>query len=259
MKTFDNLKFIDRSLNKYAPALMTLFPGKFYKDWNPGYHTILKKNEWGQNFWLYCTNSPAFKNLSENDTTVSHIDRFTYILDCSNKNKALLYFMCNRGNPFEHHYIIMNDDDTFTYLDNNNNEVTSKIRIFNVVGVVLQNNPNWKPMNELECYRNADLVKSMKSYNIRHNLVQSKGGKCGLRIKLSFNSPNGFVEDEKNALDAYKIATTYGYKKGYRQFSRDIKIVPIHLNKDAYHSLDLEAITVRYKFATKKKVGGLKV
>jgi hypothetical protein len=235
---------------------MTLFPGLFYKDWNPGYHTSFKKNLWDMTFRLYCTNSPYFKNLSENDPTVSHIDRCTYILDCSDKNKAMLYFMHNRGNPFEHHYIIMNDNDTFTYLDNNNNEVTSKIRQFSISATILKGSKtNFKPMNELERYRNADLVKSMKTYMVGHNLVQSKGGKCGLRIKLAFDNPNGYKEDEKNALDAYKISTTYGYKKSYMQFSRDIKKGPIHLVKDAYHSLDIEAITVKYNFAPSSRKG----
>jgi hypothetical protein len=78
--------------------------------------------------------------------------------------------------------------------------------------------------SELDCFLNVSLT-ALCFWTIKNDKsLKSKGGKQGLKVHICFDNANGYTEEIKTALDAYKIVLKHTeYKKSLSQFHRDFK------------------------------------
>jgi hypothetical protein len=220
-KKFPELNGIDRSINKYARALMTEIP-TIKKIWN-GFAHLHYKPDMYTNKYIRCTNSLLEGAIERQQIPDDWRHCFHIIEFNTSGNYAKIY-------PNTQDRFYREDNTVFIRMSKNWNEYyisrdkmetweTKTVRKFNMV-----KHANGET-SELECLVNVNLVGLMINHN-KHNIeLKRKGGKQGLKVKMIFNNTYETQEDIKdNILDAYKIcAARYGFAKGYKTFYRMMK------------------------------------
>jgi hypothetical protein len=218
---FPELNSIDRSINKYARALMTEIP-TIKKVWN-GFAHLHYKPDMYTNGYVRCTNSFLEKAIEDQELPEDW-KKCAYIIEFNTPGDFAKIYpntqdWYNRKDKTIFVRMSKNWDEYLVSRDEMETWETKTVRKFNMV-----KHKNGET-SELECFVSVNLVGLLVEHN-KHNIeLKRKGGKQGLKVRMVFDHAEGYKEDIKDSiLDTYKIcAAKYGFTKGYKTFYRMMK------------------------------------
>jgi hypothetical protein len=219
-KRLPELNSIDKSINKYTRALMTEIP-TLKKVWN-GFAHLHFRPDIGRNGYIRCTNSLLGKVIEDQQTPedwkfCSHIIEFNTV-----GNYAKIYPNTQDFFHREENMIFIRMSKIWNEYEISRDEMeTWKIKTVKKFNMVKHKNGE---TSELECFVKVNLVGLLVEYN-KHNIeLKRKDGKQGLKVHICFENANGYKEETKTALDAYKIIKSHtDYKFQLRKFHNDLK------------------------------------
>lgn len=261
MKQFNQnlipLNNLNDLLNYHAETLMTIFETQCRKDWKPNRHLRVRRDNFETDLIITSNYNAKTRSSSFQYDNSLNFDSNTIIM-AANKNEFILFFWKNRQNPskIKHFESGKNSYIYNSLLEKDNDDINN--------GTIIQYREFKKKYDfykygELEQFKKNSLVSQMILFYKNDLSIKSKAGKVmtekkriankahgfkGKEVKLEFESPNGSAEDVKNRLEAYKIATTYGYNKTFMTFTRDLNKGDISLDKDSRHSLLISSLVL---------------
>jgi hypothetical protein len=214
------LNAIDNSLNHYARALLSEIPG-LRKIWTNGAHLHYKNGF--DNKYICCSNSPVFEKALEDQQIDSEIKMASHIINFNTKENYAVSFpnVQNYWDRLDNRvYLRMDKDKSFYWISRDNMETWQKksVRKFNMV-----KHKNGET-SELDCFLNVSLTALCFNKIKNDRSLKVKGGKQGLKVHVCFDNANGYTEEIKTALDAFKIIKAHtDYKFQLRKFHNDLK------------------------------------
>jgi hypothetical protein len=231
----------EQIINRHSKSLLTMFPNLCEKDWDEGQH-LLVQIKTGHKLSLLSTTN--IQGLIDDNTRDIKPD--TLIMG-EEKNGFVLFYWRNRY-KIEKWIHITENKDNLVILQNNSNKTVPYIK------EKLYENDKYKKIGEVQRFEEQSLIvlmlkKSRKKGTLNSNqnsAAQSrrKSNKIvsGKGVKLCFDFPYGYKEDNKNKLDSYKISVSYGFKGSYRTFVRQLNKGSINLDKGNLQSLTVNLI-----------------